>query len=92
MFNGDNGMVNIWSFVVIGIGEVGLILFNFVFIYDVLGLLVSFINNSNDVNDDIVSYSWDFGDGFILMEENLMYVYVSIGVYDVIFMVIDFEG
>jgi len=91
-FNGDNATVNTWSLVVTGIGEVGPTPPNSAFTYDASGLSVSFTNNSNDVNDDIVSYSWDFGDGSTSTEENPTHVYASTGAYDVTLTVTDSEG
>ena len=75
-----------------GIGEVGPTPPNSAFTYDASGLSVSFTNNSNDVNDDIVSYSWDFGDGSTSTEENPTHVYASTGAYDVTLTVTDSEG
>ncbi|MDY6976526.1 MAG: S8 family serine peptidase [Pseudomonadota bacterium] len=91
-FNGDNGTVNTWSLVVTGIGEVGPTPPNSAFTFDASGLSVSFTNNSNDVNDDIVSYSWDFGDGATSTEESPTHVYASTGSYDVTLTVTDSEG
>jgi len=91
-FDGDNGTVNTWSLVVTGIGEVGPTPPNSAFTYDATGLSVSFTNNSNDVNDDIVSYSWNFGDGSTSTEENPTHVYASTGAYDVTLTVTDSEG
>ena len=91
-FNGDNGTVNTWSLVVSGIGEVGPTPPNSAFTFDASGLSVSFTNNSSDVNDDIVSYSWDFGDGTTSTEENPNHVYAGTGAYDVTLTVTDSEG
>ncbi|WP_218398372.1 S8 family serine peptidase [Alteromonas lipotrueae] len=91
---GDNGTVNDWSLVVTGIGEVGATPPNAAFTYDASasGLSVSVTNNSSDVNDDIVSYSWDFGDGATSTEESPTHVYAETGAYDVTLTVTDSEG
>ncbi|WP_159581863.1 S8 family serine peptidase [Alteromonas sp. KUL106] len=91
-FNGDDGTVNTWSLVVTGIGEVGPTPPNSAFTYDASGLSVTFTNNSNDVNDDIVSYSWDFGDGSTSTQENPTHIYAGTGAYDVTLTVTDSEG
>lgn len=91
-FNGDNGTVNTWSIVVTGIGEVGPTPPNSAFTFDASGLSVDFTNDSSDVNDDIVSYSWDFGDGAMSSDENPTHVYAATGAYDVTLTVTDAEG
>lgn len=91
-FNGDNGTVNNWNVVITGIGEVGPTPPNAAFQYDVAGLTVNFTNESSDVNGDIVSYSWNFGDGNVSTDENPTHVYAATGAYDVTLMVTDAEG
>lgn len=47
---------------------------------------------SFDVNGDIVSWMWDFGDGVISFDVSLIYIYVELGIYFVVLIVIDSEG
>ena len=90
--NGDNGTVNTWSLLITGIGEVGPAAPNADFAYDASGLSVSFSNTSTDVNNDIVSYSWDLGDGATSTEENPTHTYAATGVYEVTLTATDAEG
>lgn len=90
--NGDNGTVNTWSLLITGIGEVGPAAPNADFSYEGSGLSVTFTNESTDVNNDIVSYSWDFGDGASSTEESPSHTYAATGVYEVTLLVTDAEG
>ena len=92
IYNGDNGTINDWGLVITGIGEVGPTPPSAGFSFEAEGLAVSFTNESGDVNDDIVSYSWDFGDGTTSTEESPSHIYAATGAYEVTLVVTDSEG
>lgn len=56
------------------------------------GLSVDFIDNSTDANDDISSWSWDFGDGAVSDAQNPSHTYPAGGSYEVTLMVTDSTG
>ena len=55
-------------------------------------LTVNFINNSYDSDGQLVSYSWDFGDGNGSSEENPSNTFASDGTYTVTLTVTDNDG
>lgn len=55
-------------------------------------LSVSFVGTGTDLNGDIVSYSWDFGDGTHSTEQNPIHTFISTGIYNVTFTVADNNG
>jgi subtilisin family serine protease/subtilisin-like proprotein convertase family protein len=89
----DLGTLNSWGIVISGVGEgtgpeapvAG-------FESSVDGLSVSFTNTSTDADDDIVSYSWDFGDMGTSADMNPAHTYASAGSYAVSLTVTDSEG
>jgi leucyl aminopeptidase len=56
------------------------------------GLSVSFTNTSTDADDDIVSYSWNFGDTGTSVDTNPTHSYASAGRYAVSLTATDSEG
>mgnify|MGYP003328258710 FL=1 len=46
-------------------------------------LTVTFSNSSTDADGDVLTYSWDFGDGSFSSEDNPVHVYGSSGDYTV---------
>jgi len=60
------------------------------FSYSSLGLNVSFLDDS--IDDNLVSWSWDFGDGTHSSEQNPIHRYDSFGSYDVMLTVTDALG
>lgn len=91
-FNGDNGTLNSWGVEITGIGEVGPAAPRADFSYSDEGLEVTFTNESTDVNDDIVSHSWDFGDGTTSVEASPSHTFPGTGSYDVSLTTTDAEG
>jgi subtilisin-like proprotein convertase family protein len=91
-FNGDNGTLNSWGMEITGIGEVAPAAPRAAFSYVDEGLEVTFSNESTDVNDDIVSHSWDFGDGMTSVEASPTYTFPETGSYDVTLTTTDAEG
>ncbi|KID54954.1 peptidase S8 [Pseudoalteromonas luteoviolacea] len=88
----DTGTLNNWSVTLTGIGEVSEQppVAGFEFIRD--GLNVTFTDTSSDVNDDIVSTSWDFGDGSTSDQQNPLHTFAASGDYDVTLTVTDSQG
>ena len=91
-FNGDDGTLNNWSITITGVGEVGPAAPNAGFSVEVEGLTATFTDTSTDVNNDIVSWAWDFGDGASSTEQNPIHVFASTGSYDVTLTTTDSEG
>ncbi|WP_108944614.1 S8 family serine peptidase [Shewanella halifaxensis] len=88
----DTGTLNSWGLVISGVGEAAPAAPVADFSYAVDGLNVAFTNLSSDVNDDIVSYSWDLGDGSVSTDMSPTHVYAAAGVYTVSMQVTDAEG
>ncbi|MBW8183233.1 S8 family serine peptidase [Shewanella nanhaiensis] len=88
----DLGTLNSWGIVISGVGDTGPAAPVAGFDHSVDGLTVSFTNTSTDANDDIVSYSWDFGDMGSSTDMNPSHTYASAGSYAVSLTVTDAEG
>jgi len=54
--------------------------------------IVTFVDNSSDDNDNIVNWSWDFGDGGNSSVRNPTHTFTSIGIYNVMLIVTDNGG
>jgi subtilisin-like proprotein convertase family protein len=91
-FNGDNGTLNAWGVEITGIGEVAPAAPRAAFSYIDESLTVAFTNESVDVNDDIVSHTWDFGDGMISSEASPTHTFPETGSYEVTLTTTDAEG
>jgi subtilisin family serine protease len=91
-FNGDNGTLNAWGVEITGIGEVAPAAPRAAFSFNDEALTVTFTNESTDVNNDIVSHAWDFGDGITSVEENPVHTYPETGEYQVTLTTTDAEG
>lgn len=91
-FDGDDGTLNNWAITITGIGEVGPAAPNAGFGVEVEGLTATFTDESTDVNNDIVSWSWEFGDGASSTEQNPVHAYAATGSYDVTLTTTDSEG
>ncbi|GGO67788.1 S8 family serine peptidase [Bowmanella pacifica] len=88
----DTGTLNSWSLTITGIGEVLPAPPQAGFSAQSEGLQTSFTDTSTDVNGDIVSWSWDFGDGNSSSEQNPLHMYAASGTYSVTLTVTDSEG
>ncbi|MBM7073950.1 S8 family serine peptidase [Shewanella sp. 202IG2-18] len=88
----DTGTLNSWGLTISGTGEAAPAAPVADFSYEVELLDVSFTNMSSDVNEDIVSYSWDFGDGSASSDMNPMHSYAEAGSYTVMLTATDAEG
>ncbi|WJG10773.1 S8 family serine peptidase [Aliiglaciecola sp. LCG003] len=91
-FNGDNGTLNGWDLIINGIGDVLPAAPVAAFSYESDGLQVTFTNESTDVNGDIVSHMWDFGDGTTSTDTNPMHTFAATGSYNVSLTTTDAEG
>ncbi|MCV2885052.1 S8 family serine peptidase [Aestuariibacter sp. AA17] len=91
-FNGDDGTLNNWELTITGIGEVAPAAPVAAFSYEAEALSVSFNNESTDVNNDIVSHSWDFGDGTTSTEASPSHIFPATGSYEVTLTTTDAEG
>jgi serine protease len=91
-FSGDNGTLNAWSVEITGIGDVATAAPRAAFSYTEESLTVAFTNESTDVNDDIVSHAWDFGDGMTSGEASPTYTFLETGSYEVTLTTTDAEG
>lgn len=73
-----NGIVNLF------------VVFFIVNVMDVLfGMVIQFIDSSIE---NFGVWFWDFGDGNILNEQNLSYVYLEVGIYSVVLIVMNCNG
>jgi subtilisin family serine protease/subtilisin-like proprotein convertase family protein len=88
----DVGTLNNWGLVITGLGDAAPAAPVAGFSYSVEGLEASFTNTSSDINDDIVSYSWDFGDDATSSDMSPVHSYAAAGVYSVTLTVTDSEG
>jgi len=62
------------------------------FTFSINGNEVTFTDLSNDVDGDIISWRWDFGDGETSFDQNPSHLFESAGSYDVVLTVIDDDG
>jgi serine protease len=88
----DTGSLNNWALTITGIGEVLPSAPEASFAYDADGLTATFTDSSNDRNNDMVSWDWNFGDGAISSEQNPVHTFAETGNYDVTLTVTDSEG
>ena len=88
----DVGTLNSWGLVISGVGEAAPQAPVAEFSYATDGLEVTFTNTSSDMNDDIASYSWDFGDSNISTDMSPVHSYDAAGSYTVSMTVVDAEG
>jgi subtilisin family serine protease/subtilisin-like proprotein convertase family protein len=88
----DTGTLNSWGLTISGLGDSAPAAPVAGFEYVIDGLNVSFTDTSSDANNDITTYSWDFGDGSISADANPVYSYAAAGVYTVSLTVTDAEG
>lgn len=88
----DTGTLNAWALNFTGIGEVSPQPPQADFTYTADALSVQFSDASTDVNGDIVSWMWDFGDGASSTDASPMYTYADYGTYAVSLTVTDSEG
>jgi len=92
LYDGDNGTLNNWGMEISGIGEVSPTAPRAAFSYTDALLTVAFTNESTDVNNDIVSHAWDFGDGTTSDEASPTHTFSETGTYDVTLTTTDAEG
>lgn len=88
----DVGTLNNWSVTFTGIGDVAPAAPITNFSYEANYLNVNFTDASTDVNDDMASWSWDFGDGATSTEQSPSHTFAATGSYDVTLTVTDAEG
>lgn len=88
----DTGTLNNWSMTITGLGDVSPAAPVASFSYEVDLLSVSFTDSSTDVNGDLATWSWDFGDGNTSTEQNPTHSYSEAGTYAVTLTVTDSEG
>jgi serine protease len=88
----DIGSLNNWAVTFTGIGDVAPAAPVTKFTYNANYLAVDFTDASSDVNDDMVSWSWNFGDGATSAEQNPSHTFAATGSYDVTLTVTDAEG
>jgi subtilisin family serine protease len=88
----DTGTLNNWGLVITGLGDASPAAPVAGFEYAVEGLMASFTNTSSDINDDIVGYSWSFGDDETSTDMDPVHTYAAAGVYSVTLTVTDSEG
>ena len=88
----DLGTLNNWGIVISGVGDSVPTVPVASFEYSVDGYNVSFTNTSTDADDDIVSYSWDFGDMDTSTDMSPTHSYAAAGSYAVSLTVTDAEG
>ena len=62
------------------------------FTYTKDGLRVEFIDNSYDIDGDVVDWAWDFGDDELSSKQNPTHTYDESGTYTVTLIVTDNEG
>jgi subtilisin family serine protease/subtilisin-like proprotein convertase family protein len=90
--NGDDGTLNSWRLDITGIGEVSPTPPVAAFSFEEEALTVMFTNESTDVNGDIVSHFWDFGDGMTSDEASPTHTFPETGEYTVTLTTTDAEG
>lgn len=88
----DTGTLNQWSLTLTGLGEVSPSAPEANFSYVAELLSVNFTDQSTDVNNDIASWAWDFGDTNSSSEQNPTHNYAAAGTYQVSLTVTDEEG
>ncbi|MFT5757260.1 MAG: serine protease [Alteromonadaceae bacterium] len=88
----DTGMLNNWSITFSALGDVGPAAPVADFSYSTDYLSVNFTDTSTDVNNDIASWAWSFGDGATSVEQNPVHVFADTGTYAVSLTVTDAEG
>jgi len=88
----DTGNINNWSLTFTGLGDVAPAAPIAGFNYSINNLAVEFTDASTDVNGDISSWDWSFGDGSTSIEQNPSHTYAATGNYDVTLTVTDAEG
>ncbi|SFD70049.1 S8 family serine peptidase [Pseudoalteromonas denitrificans] len=88
----DTGTLNNWSVSFSALGDVGPAAPVADFDFAVNHLAVNFTDTSYDANDDIVSWSWNFGDANSSVAQNPIHTYAQSGTYDVSLTTTDSEG
>ncbi|RLV60555.1 PKD domain-containing protein [Parashewanella curva] len=88
----DTGTLNSWGLTIAATGEAAPAAPVADFTADIEFLTVTFTNASTDANEDIASYSWNFGDDNTSSEENPVHSYAEPGLYNVMLTVTDETG
>ena len=88
----DTGSLNNWAMTFTGLGEVGPSAPVADFSAEIANLMVSFNDASSDANNDIASWSWNFGDGNSSTEQSPVHTFAASGTYDVTLTVTDEGG
>lgn len=88
----DTGSLNSWSLTITGIGDVAPAAPEADFMFEAEGLEATFTDSSSDRNDDIASWSWNFGDGTESNEQNPTHTFAETGSYEVALTVTDETG
>lgn len=89
----DVGIINNWSLTLTGtLADIPVTLPTAKFFTSVDGTQVTFTDASTDIGDDIISWSWDFGDGNTSFEQSPTHDYQQAGLYSVSLTVTDSQG
>jgi len=88
----DTGNLNNWSITFTALGDVAPAAPSAGFAFEVDLLQVNFTDQTTDVNGDVVSWAWDFGDGNTSTTQNPVHTYASAGTYSVSLTATDAEG
>lgn len=91
-FAADTGNLNNWSVTFSALGDVAPAAPIAGFTYEANYLSVAFTDDSSDVNGDIVSWAWSFGDDATSTEQNPSHSFADTGSYEVSLTVTDSEG
>ncbi|PCH97620.1 MAG: peptidase S8 [Gammaproteobacteria bacterium] len=91
-FAADTGNLNNWSVTFSALGDVAPAAPIAGFTYEANYLSVAFTDDSSDVNGDIVSWAWSFGDDATSTEQNPSHNFADTGSYEVSLTVTDSEG
>ena len=91
-FAADTGNLNNWSVTFSALGDVAPAAPIAGFTYEANYLSVAFTDDSSDVNGDIVSWAWNFGDDATSTEQNPSHNFADTGSYEVSLTVTDSEG
>ena len=88
----DTGTLNNWSLTLTALGDVAPAAPDADFSYVANYLAVDFTDGSTDVNNDIATWAWDFGDGNTSTQQNPSHTFAATGTYTVSLTVTDAEG